>query len=53
VRTAETSPVRTGPQPRLGGLLGAIGVQWLVTKIFLRDVADDEWHDLRRRMGLE
>ena len=37
----------------LAGLLGAIGVQWLVTKIALRSVADDQYHDLRRRMGLE
>ncbi|MGZ4282574.1 MAG: hypothetical protein ACXVQ4_10820 [Gaiellaceae bacterium] len=37
----------------LGGLLGAVGVQWLVTKIALRGVADDQYHDLRRRMGLE
>ena len=37
----------------LGGLLAAIGLQWLVTKIALRGVADDQYHDLRRRMGLE
>jgi len=37
----------------LGGLLAAIGLQWAVTKIALRGVADDQWHDLRRKMGLE
>jgi hypothetical protein len=37
----------------LGGLLGAIGLQWLVTNIALRGVADDQYHDLRRKMGLE
>jgi hypothetical protein len=37
----------------LGGLLAAIGIQWLVTRIVLRGVADDQWHDLRRKMNLE
>jgi len=37
----------------LAGLLAALGLQALVTRLCLRGVADDQRHDLRRRLNLE
>jgi hypothetical protein len=37
----------------LFGIGAAVGLQALLTRLFLRDVVDDQEHDLRKRIGLE
>lgn len=37
----------------LAGLLAALGLQALITRLFLHGVADDQRHDLRRRLNVE